>query len=54
MRTYGVDQVFRFVEGSYVDRGVKADIFSEKDLFTSYVRNIFWAAILYKSNGEQH
>ena len=32
MRTYGVNQVFRFVEGGYIERVVKSDFFLGKGL----------------------
>ena len=37
-------QEFRFVEGVWLHR----KSFPEKTFFTSYVRNMFWATILYK------
>ena len=56
MRTYGVNQEFRFVEGiCHFERGFKSDFFlSKMTYFTSYVRNMFWATILYKYHGAMH
>ena len=50
-RAYGVNQVFWFVKFGYIERVVKSDFFSEKTYFTSFVRNMFWATILYKYHG---
>ena len=50
MRTYGVNQVFRFVEGIWLhrkSRQIREKKNSEKTYFTSYVRNMF-CNILYK------
>ena len=32
----------------YIERVVKSGFFPEKTYFISYVRNMFWATILYK------
>ena len=49
VHTYGVNQAFRFVEGISLHRKSRQiQFFSEKIYFTSYVRNMIWAAILYK------
>ena len=53
MRTFGMNQVFQFVECIWLDqksRQMRKTI-SEKAYFLSYVRNMFWATILYKYNG---
>ena len=51
MRTHGVNQAFRFVEGIWLHRKSHQIrfFFREKILFSSYVRNVKWASILYKS-----
>ena len=47
MCKYGVNQAFRFVEGiGYIKSIVKSDFSFGKELFTSYVRNMFLATIL--------
>ena len=53
VRTYEFNLVFRFVEYiyTYIERVVKSDYFSVKTYFTSNVRNMFWATILYKYHG---
>ena len=49
VRTYGVNQVFPFVEDIWLHRKSRQiQFFSGKTNFTTYVRNMFWAAILYK------
>ena len=49
MRTYWVNQIFRFVEGIWLNRkSQQIRLFSKKAYFISYVRNMFWATILYK------
>ena len=49
VRTYGVNQVFRFVKGIRLLRKYRQiRLFSEKTYFTSNVRNMFWTTILYK------
>ena len=48
IRTYGVNQAFRFV---YIERVVRSDFFPGKNYFTSYVRIMFWATILYQYHG---
>ena len=47
MRTDGVKQEYRFVEGmhGYIERVVKTDFSSENTYFTSYVRIVKWATI---------
>ena len=48
MGTYGVNQAFRFLKAvSDIERVVLPNFFSEKTHFTTYVRNIFLATILY-------
>ena len=38
VRSYGVNQVFRFVKGfGYIERVVKTDFFPEMACFTTYV-----------------
>ena len=49
LRTYGVHQKIRLVEGIWLHRNIRQILFfSEKTYLTSYVRNMFWATILYK------
>ena len=50
MRSYGVNQAFDLFKALvYIERVVKSEfIFRKKTYFTSYVRNIFLATILYK------
>ena len=49
MRTYGVNQEYRFVGGIWLHRKSRQiRFFSEITYFPSYVRNMFWATILYK------
>ena len=50
LRTYGVNQVFRFVKGIWLHRKSLQSrfFFLGKDLFYFYVRNFFWATFLYK------
>ena len=43
---YGVNNVFRFVQGILLHR--KSRQIRKKTYFTSYVRNMFLATILYK------
>ena len=47
MRTYGVNHEFRFVTSK---ESGQIRFVPEKTYFTSYVRNMFWATILYKYN----
>ena len=52
VRKFEVNKVFLFFDGiCYIEGVVKLDCFSEKTYFTSYVRNMFWATILYKYKG---
>ena len=53
MRIYAVKQVFRFLKGIRLHRKSRKIRFflSEKTYFTSYVRNMFYATILYKYHG---
>ena len=52
MHTYGVNQTFGLVEGIWLLRQSRQiRFFSENTYFTTYVRNMFWAAILYKYYG---
>ena len=53
MRTYGVNQEFRFDECIWLHRksGVKSDFFQKKPVFTSCLRKVFLATILYKNYG---
>ena len=53
MRTNGVNQAFRFVEGIWLHwKSHKLRLFfRKKTLFTSYVRNVKWATIYYKNHG---
>ena len=53
MRTYGVNQAFSFVEGIWLHRKSRQirKIISENTYFTSYVRIMFCATILYKYHG---
>ena len=55
MRTYGVNQEFRFDEGIWLHRksGQIRFFFQKILVFTSCVRNVFWATILYK-NDDRH
>ena len=49
LRTYGVHQAFRFVEGIWLHRKSRqSEIFSGKIYFASYVHNMFLATILDK------
>ena len=50
MHTYGVNQAFRFVEGTWLYQKSRQIRFfvSEKTYFTSYLRNVFGATVLYK------
>ena len=49
VRTYGVIQVFRFVEGIRLQpESRQIHFLFEKTISTSYVRNMFWATIIYK------
>ena len=44
LRTYGVNQVFRFVEGTWLHRkSLQILFFFEKTYFKSYLRNLLWA-----------
>ena len=46
VRTYGVAQAFRFVEGIWSHRQSRQiRFFSEENYFTSYVRNMFLVTI---------
>ena len=48
-RTYEVNQVIQFVVGISLHRKSRQIRFcSENTYFASYVRNMFWYAILYK------
>ena len=38
----------------YIERVVKSDFLLERTYFTSYVRNLFWATILYKYHDTGH
>ena len=49
MRTYGVNQAFRFVEGIWVHRKRHQIRKKGKDLLV--VHNMFWATILHKCHG---
>ena len=52
VRTYEVDQAFRFFEGIWLHRKSRQiRNFSENTYFTSFVRNMFWATFLYKNYG---
>ena len=50
MRTYGVKQVFQFVEGIWLHRKSRQirGFFREITWFTSYVRKLFLVTILYQ------
>ena len=49
MRTYEVNQVFRYVEGIWLNgKSRRILFFLEKAYFTSYVRNMLRATILCK------
>ena len=48
MRTHWINQEFLLKAFGHIERVVKSDFFSETTYFTSYLRNIFWATILYK------
>ena len=49
MRTFWVNQEFLFVEGIWLHRKSRQiRFFPGNDLFSLYVRNMFWATILYK------
>ena len=49
MRTYGVNHDFRLLQAfGYIERVVESDIFFLITYFTSYLRNMFLATILYK------
>ena len=49
VRTYRINQVFRFVEGTWLPRrGQNQFFFSEKTYFISNVRNMLLSTILYK------
>ena len=54
VRTYGVNQVFRYVNAKLhrKSRQIRFYFFLEKTYFTSYVRNMFRATILYKYHGQ--
>ena len=52
MRSYGLNQAFLFVEGIYLHRKSRPIQKKwEKTYFTTYVRNMFRATILYKYHG---
>ena len=54
LRTYGVNQEFRFAEGIWLHRKSRRIpfYFRKKTFFTSYMRNMFWATISYKNHAE--
>ena len=56
IRTYGVNQEFRYVESVCLHRKSRQIrfIFRRKPFFTSYVRNMFWATILFKYHDHYH
>ena len=51
MRTFGVNQAFRFFKGIWLHGKTRQIENSEKNCFTSYVRNMFSATIVYKYYG---
>ena len=52
MRTHGVNQTFRFVKCIWLHRKSRQIRFflRKKTLFSSFVRNVKWATILYKNH----
>ena len=47
MRTYGLNQAMQFGEGIWLHQMISQNEFLNKDPF---LRNMFWAAILYKNH----